>query len=705
MVNKYNFSHSSTCRFCDARPLNRLGTSYTTAGNNPAEVIVIRFGVLNRCSNCKNSICERVFGKDNGKCVSAKIYMPEETHDQIMSIVSKLSGQQCTDKVSERLTMSIATIIDQVKNKRIRNDYRRILPTAYTHVLQRLQMEAPFSYLNPLTWYNKIALNGVSANVWYADEEPEHSLLAVNNFTDAPSLLPYNLRQAQGEEDNEEAGPEASGSGDPPDQGAGTGLSANDNALPIQNQFYIFSSQEQPQLSITDTNTDANMSRSNCYFSGISGILMQNCMMPMRRIDLQNRIQIAGARDLPLTREAQESPASSSNSSPLLSALESGSSSSGHVPFVAQQSQTQDLIDAFTATMQSEAEPVHQATPTSYIPDDLTVGQEVILERFREVTESLENEEETEEDPSEPSSRQRERDSWTTSFRMMFEDISFDLGRDPEEYEDAMSDLFRQTTPQRNRERGHAPDQFWQTNATGALFYGNRLGVHVYLNIPGIALPRRIYMTNTQYQPQSWPTIQHPHELPEDGSGGLAPALDPIPLPYPRNERFPGHPGYLEKLRRTAPHNVLPNGVIMSIRQRRTRDGQRRRAQARRRELLPGDRRTIIDNIRSHEVTEEIAAEVIEECCVICNQPFLQAENYSTLRCGHSYHTECVQQWFRTGRTEGSDHCPICRSDAFDTTGPVTRALIEALDPFREVREVLSEGSMPAQLPFSAAVE
>lgn len=699
MVNKYNFSHSNTCRFCDARPLNRLGTSYTSAGNNPAEIVVIRFGVLNRCSNCKNSICERVFGKDSGKCISAKIYMPEETHDQIMSIVAKLSGQYCTDKVSERLTMSIATIIDQVKNKRIRNDYRRILPTAYTHVLQRLQMEAPFSYLNPLTWYSRIALDGVSANVWYADEEPEDSKLAANCFTDAPSLIPNNFRQALEGNGNAGAGTAASGSTDTPDQGAGTGLTANNNALPLQTQFYSFLS---PESLVTDANTDAEMSRSNCYFSGISGILMQNCLMPMRRIDLQNRLQIAGAQDLPLTREAQESPASSSNSSPAASALESGSSSSGHTPFVAQQSQTQDLIDAFEATMQSESEPVHQAIPTAYLSDDLTVGQEVILERFREVTESLQNEEDTEEDPSEPSSRRRERDSWTTTFRLAIEEIGFDLGRDPEEYEDAMSDLFRQTTPQRNRERGHAPDQFWQTNATGALFYGNRLGVHVYVNIPGIALPQRTYMTNTQYQPDTWPTIQHPHDMPEDGSGGLAPA---IPLPYPRNERFPGHPGYLEKLRRTAPHNVLPNGVIMSIRQRRTRDGQRRRAQTRRRELLSGDRMTIIDTIRSHLVTEEIEAEVAEECCVICNQPFLNRENYSTLRCGHSYHTECVQQWFRTGRTDGSDHCPICRSDAFDTTGPVTRALIEALDPFREIRRVLAERSMPAQLPFSAAVE
>ena len=51
-----------------------------------------------------------------------------------------------------------------------------------------------------------------------------------------------------------------------------------------------------------------------------------------------------------------------------------------------------------------------------------------------------------------------------------------------------------------------------------------------------------------------------------------------------------------------------------------------------------------------------------DACCTMCLEPFSTGEDVSTLGCGHSFHSDCIQRWLVTTvfvvRT-----CPICRQN------------------------------------------
>ena len=48
--------------------------------------------------------------------------------------------------------------------------------------------------------------------------------------------------------------------------------------------------------------------------------------------------------------------------------------------------------------------------------------------------------------------------------------------------------------------------------------------------------------------------------------------------------------------------------------------------------------------------------EVIEKECIVCLEEFKETEKISKLDCNHSYHDDCIQEWFQKDRS-----CPLCR--------------------------------------------
>tara|TARA_A100001015_G_scaffold95159_1_gene105740 strand:+ start:381 stop:773 length:393 start_codon:yes stop_codon:yes gene_type:complete len=46
----------------------------------------------------------------------------------------------------------------------------------------------------------------------------------------------------------------------------------------------------------------------------------------------------------------------------------------------------------------------------------------------------------------------------------------------------------------------------------------------------------------------------------------------------------------------------------------------------------------------------------IPEQCIICISTFEVDEKITTLECGHSYHHECITEWYHKNQT-----CPICK--------------------------------------------
>ena len=71
-------------------------------------------------------------------------------------------------------------------------------------------------------------------------------------------------------------------------------------------------------------------------------------------------------------------------------------------------------------------------------------------------------------------------------------------------------------------------------------------------------------------------------------------------------------------------------------------------------------------------------------CCVICAEE--STENMHTLPCGHSFHANCIIDWFR-----GAHTCPLCR-----TSSKFTR--IDTLTRARMLRRMSRRKNMPSEL-------
>lgn len=69
------------------------------------------------------------------------------------------------------------------------------------------------------------------------------------------------------------------------------------------------------------------------------------------------------------------------------------------------------------------------------------------------------------------------------------------------------------------------------------------------------------------------------------------------------------------------------------------------------------------------------------ECTICC---VLGGELYS-LECGHSYHTDCIMEWFR----RGSSSCPLCRSTSF-------RAMLAPASRSERVKRMIQAAKCPS---------
>jgi hypothetical protein len=57
-------------------------------------------------------------------------------------------------------------------------------------------------------------------------------------------------------------------------------------------------------------------------------------------------------------------------------------------------------------------------------------------------------------------------------------------------------------------------------------------------------------------------------------------------------------------------------------------------------------------------LTESSFSTVQEPECAICLEPFIIDEEVKTLKCEHTFHIECIEEWFERDKT-----CPICRDE------------------------------------------
>ena len=54
---------------------------------------------------------------------------------------------------------------------------------------------------------------------------------------------------------------------------------------------------------------------------------------------------------------------------------------------------------------------------------------------------------------------------------------------------------------------------------------------------------------------------------------------------------------------------------------------------------------------------EELEVEREAEICTICLEEFAEGRSVvKTMKCGHFWHSACIEQWLRQGPT----HCPLC---------------------------------------------
>lgn len=74
----------------------------------------------------------------------------------------------------------------------------------------------------------------------------------------------------------------------------------------------------------------------------------------------------------------------------------------------------------------------------------------------------------------------------------------------------------------------------------------------------------------------------------------------------------------------------------------------------------------------------------MNSCCVICAEE--TTENMHTLPCGHSFHANCIIDWFR-----GAHTCPLCR-----TSSKFTR--IETFTRASMLRRMSRRKNMPSEL-------
>ena len=60
-----------------------------------------------------------------------------------------------------------------------------------------------------------------------------------------------------------------------------------------------------------------------------------------------------------------------------------------------------------------------------------------------------------------------------------------------------------------------------------------------------------------------------------------------------------------------------------------------------------------------------MTTEVMNNSCSICLGEISEEDNLHTLRCNHSFHIECLEQWVLSNN---KDTCPLCESSVVKST-------------------------------------
>ena len=78
-----------------------------------------------------------------------------------------------------------------------------------------------------------------------------------------------------------------------------------------------------------------------------------------------------------------------------------------------------------------------------------------------------------------------------------------------------------------------------------------------------------------------------------------------------------------------------------------------------------------------------------EEVCSICYDSL--ENNIVEIECGHTYHTNCIVKWFRTG----NKNCPLCNDTTIDTTNISYLTKIETI---KEIKKLGRKKSCPENI-------
>jgi hypothetical protein len=96
--------------------------------------------------------------------------------------------------------------------------------------------------------------------------------------------------------------------------------------------------------------------------------------------------------------------------------------------------------------------------------------------------------------------------------------------------------------------------------------------------------------------------------------------------------------------------------------------------------------------IDSHP-THNILAKTDEDKCTVCLCKFDDDNAKHTLECGHTYHTDCIMHWFRSGNPS----CPLCRNEGRSTN------IMTPEEAIKRLKQISKRKDVPSRLKRAAA--
>jgi len=67
-----------------------------------------------------------------------------------------------------------------------------------------------------------------------------------------------------------------------------------------------------------------------------------------------------------------------------------------------------------------------------------------------------------------------------------------------------------------------------------------------------------------------------------------------------------------------------------------------------------------LKEVRVNFMAEPLKNCIIDNHCSICFEQY-EKENYVAVKCGHTFHKDCIEKWLRIRQT-----CPLCRESVIN---------------------------------------